>query len=276
MHERMHDRSPRALSKDCGLPRLEVSMLWQHLLGVSRAWLIAHDDEAVSEQVAQVFTLLAARRRDGEPMAYLLGEREFMGHRFAVAPGVLIPRPDTEVLVETGLACIAGLQNPTVIDLGTGSGAIAISIALARPDAHVTATDYSDAALKIARGNAHTLQARVNFVQGDWYQAVPPDARFDLIVSNPPYIAAGDHHLSEGDLRFEPSQALTDGADGLQALAILAAGARQRLKPGGQIWLEHGWDQAEAVRGLLTQAGLRDASSRRDLAGIERISGASL
>jgi release factor glutamine methyltransferase len=269
-------RAPRALSRDSGLPRLEVSMLWQHILGVSRTWLVAHDDEAVSQEAATAFATLAARRRHGEPMAYLLGEREFMGHRFAVAPGVLIPRPDTEVLVETALACIAGLENPSVIDLGTGSGAIAVSIALARSDAAVTATDYSDTALKIAIGNAHTLQARVNFVQGDWYQAVPADARFDLIVSNPPYIASDDHHLDQGDLRFEPSQALTDGGDGLQALAILAAGASGRLKPGGQIWLEHGWDQAEAVRKLLTQAGLRDASSRRDLAGIERISGASL
>lgn len=272
----MHALSPRALSRDCGLPRLEVSMLWQHILNVSRTWLISHDDEAVSEQAATTFLALVARRRHGEPMAYLLGEREFMGHRFAVAPGVLIPRPDTEVLVETGLAFLASLEKPSMIDLGTGSGAIAISVALARPDADVTATDYSNAALKIARGNAHSLQARVDFHQGDWYQAVPADARFDLILSNPPYIAQGDRHLSEGDLRFEPSQALTDGADGLQALAILAAGARARLKPGGQIWLEHGWDQAQAVRNLLTQAGLRDASSRRDLAGIERISGASL
>lgn len=251
-------------------------MLWQHLLGVSRTWLISHDDEAVSEQAAAAFSTLAARRRDGEPMAYLLGEREFMGHRFAVAPGVLIPRPDTEVLVETGLAFLESLEKPRVIDLGTGSGAIAISIALARPDAEVTATDYSEAALKIARANADTLQARVQFVQGDWYQAFPPGARFDLILSNPPYIASDDHHLDQGDLRFEPSQALTDGADGLQALAILAAGARTHLRPGGQIWLEHGWNQAEAVRNLLTQAGLRDVSSRRDLAGIERISGASL
>jgi release factor glutamine methyltransferase len=251
-------------------------MLWQHVLGVSRTWLVAHDDEAVDEVKAERFAALAKRRRDGEPMAYLLGEREFMGHRFTVAPGVLIPRPDTEVLVETGLACIATLEHPTVVDLGTGSGAIAISIALAKPDALVTGTDFSDDALKIARGNAHTLQARVAFHQGDWYGALPPDERFDLILSNPPYIAQDDHHLSEGDLRFEPTTALTDGADGLQALAILAAGARARLKPGGQIWLEHGWEQAEAVRKLLTDAGLRNASSRRDLAGIERISGASL
>jgi release factor glutamine methyltransferase len=251
-------------------------MLWQHVLGVSRTWLISHDDEPVDDDKATAFTTLAARRAAGEPMAYLLGEREFMGHRFAVAPGVLIPRPDTEVLVETALACIASHPHPHVIDLGTGSGAIAISIALARPHATVTATDFSDAALKIARDNAHRLQADVRFRQGDWYHAVPPGERFDLIVSNPPYIAQGDRHLSEGDLRFEPSTALTDGADGLQALAILAAGARERLRPGGQIWLEHGWDQAEAVRRLLTDAGLRDASSRRDLAGIERISGASL
>jgi len=272
----MHARSPRALSLHCGLPRLEISMLWQHVLGVSRTWLIAHDDEPVDEPDAAAFQALATRRRDGEPMAYLLGEREFMGHRFAVAPGVLIPRPDTEVLVETGLACIAAIASPTVVDLGTGSGAIAISVALARPDAQVTATDFSDDALKIAQANAHTLQARVAFRQGDWYQALPADARYDLILSNPPYIAQGDRHLSEGDLRFEPTTALTDGADGLQALAILAAGAPARLKPGGQIWLEHGWDQAAAVRRLLTEAGLRDASSRRDLAGIERISGASL
>jgi len=305
------------LMAQSGLPRLEARMLLAHVLGRPQAWLLAHDTDALAPADAAAFLDLAARRLAGEPMAYLLGEREFMGHLLRVTPEVLIPRPETELLVETGLAHLRGLDagmqagdaaepqeghgpaaasagpdpapvtspDPTpaagpdrwaVADLGTGSGAIAVSLALACPRAAVTATDASAAALAVAAGNAQRLGARVDFRQGDWYGALPPGARYHLIVANPPYIAAGDAHLQEGDLRHEPPAALTDGADGLSALRVLAVGAPARLAPGGAVWLEHGWDQAQAVRALLAAAGLRGVASRRDLAGIERISGGYL
>ncbi|MGH8818604.1 MAG: peptide chain release factor N(5)-glutamine methyltransferase, partial [Achromobacter pestifer] len=212
-------------------------------------------------------------RLAGEPMAYLVGHREFMGHRFRVTPDVLIPRPDTEVLVETALECVAGVAGPAVLDLGTGSGAIAISIALARRDARVMASDVSAAALAVAAGNAWELTASVRFVEGSWYEAVPAGEGFDLIVSNPPYVASDDPHLGQGDVRFEPRGALTDGAGGLEDLGRIVAGAGRHLKPGGSLWMEHGWDQAQAVRDLLAAAGFDAVHSRQDLAGIERISG---
>jgi len=299
------------LMAQSGLPRLEARMLLAYVLGRPQAWLLAHDTDALAPADAAAFLDLAARRLAGEPMAYLLGEREFMGHLLRVTPEVLIPRPETELLVEAGLAHLrslgaailpgdaaqphgagalaaaaggptpdpapaAGPDRWAVADLGTGSGAIAVSLALACPRAAVTATDASAAALAVAAGNAQRLGARVDFRQGDWYGALPPGARYHLIVANPPYIAAGDAHLQEGDLRHEPPAALTDGADGLSALRVLAAGAPGRLAPGGAVWLEHGWDQAQAVRALLAAAGLRGVASRRDLAGIERISGGYL
>lgn len=199
-----------------------------------------------------------------------------MGHVFKVSPAVLIPRPETELLVETGLACVHGLRAPRVLDLGTGSGAIAISIALARPDADVVATDTSSSALAVAQSNAASLGAGIRLGRGSWWTALSDDADdtgFDLIVSNPPYIASRDKHLGQGDLRFEPPGALTDYADGLAALRVIAEGAASRLKSGGALWLEHGYDQAEAVRKLLVGHGFTQVESRRDLAGIERISG---
>ncbi|WP_425570173.1 peptide chain release factor N(5)-glutamine methyltransferase [Pigmentiphaga soli] len=262
-----------------GLETVDARALMAHVLGVNRAWLIAHGDDPLSPEAAARFDELAARRRAGEPVAYLVGEREFMGHRLQVSPDVLIPRPETELLVETALACVAGRAAPALLDLGTGSGAIAISLALARPDARVRATDLSAGALAVARANARRLDADVEFLHGDWLDALnpaQPAAIYDAIVANPPYIADGDRHLAEGDLRFEPRGALTDGADGLQALRAIAAGAGCWLKPGGWLWLEHGWDQAAAVRALLAGAGLSGVESRRDLAGIERISGGYL
>jgi release factor glutamine methyltransferase len=194
-------------------------MLWQHVLQVPRAWLIAHDTDIPAAQQLQAYRALEARRLDGEPMAYILGAREFMGHEFSVTPDVLIPRPETELLVEVALDYLDGLAarpgTPRrVLDLGTGSGAIAVSIALARPDVQVVATDNSERALAVARRNAEALGARVEFFGGSWYDALVDGdgGRFDLIVSNPPYIAAGDTHLAQGDVRFEPMQALTDGA----------------------------------------------------------------
>ncbi|MBQ2647252.1 MAG: peptide chain release factor N(5)-glutamine methyltransferase [Achromobacter sp.] len=263
----------KSLLLDTRLPRLEVRMLLEHVLAKPRAWLLAHDTDPLAPEAAAAYEALAQRRLAGEPMAYLLGQREFMGHMFRVTPDVLIPRPDTEVLVETALECVAGQSAPAVLDLGTGSGAIAISIALARRDARVMASDVSAAALAVAAGNAWELTASVRFVEGSWYDAVPAGEGFDLIVSNPPYVASDDPHLGQGDVRFEPRGALTDGADGLEDLRRIVAGAHRHLKAGGALWMEHGWDQAEAVRGLLAAAGFTDVHSRRDLAGIERISG---
>ncbi len=262
-----------SLLQDVRLPRLEARMLLEHVLKKPRAWLLAHDTDTLEPAVADAYEALATRRLAGEPMAYLVGQREFMGHVFRVTPDVLIPRPDTELLVETALECVADLAAPAILDLGTGSGAIAISIAMARGDARVMASDVSAEALNVAAGNAWNLAASVRFVQGSWYEAVPPGEGFDLIVSNPPYIAQTDKHLSQGDLRFEPRSALTDGADGLQDLATIVSGAASRLKRDGALWVEHGWDQAAAVRDLLTAAGFTEVESRKDLADIERISG---
>jgi len=264
------------------LPRLEARMLLEHVLQRPRAWLLAHDDAPLDAAALAAYVALSARRTDGEPMAYVLGAREFMGHAFRVTPDVLIPRPETEHLVEAALVHITAHiaacpdSHPEVVDLGTGSGAIAVSVALACPHARVTASDASYAALAVARDNAERLGAAITFCQGDWYAALPADQRYDLILANPPYIARHDPHLGEGDVRFEPRAALTDNADGLAALRTLAAGAPARLKPGGVIWLEHGCDQAAGVRALLLDAGLRNVASHRDLAGIERISGGYL
>lgn len=269
----------RDLLRDSTLPRLEIQMLLQQVLGVSRAWLVAHDTDPLAEEAVAALEALTQRRQAGEPMAYILGTREFMGHNFRVSPAVLIPRPDTEVLVETALETLQSMSiaRPRVLDLGTGSGAIAISVALACPQAVVTATDFSLPALQVARENAENLGAAVCFHEGSWYQALPADtAPFDLIVSNPPYIRADDTHLAQGDLRFEPRGALTDDANGLQALVHIIEGAPDWLAPGGALWLEHGWDQAADVRQLLVQKGFRRVESRRDLAGVERISGGYL
>jgi len=259
------------------LPRLETQMFLTHVLGVPRAWLIAHDTDPLGAEAMERFHALCERRLAGEPMAYLLGEREFMGHGFQVVPGVLIPRPETELLVETAIHHVMALGKPgvRVLDLGTGSGAVAVSVALACPGAEVIATDLSVEALDVARGNARRLGARVRFMQGSWYDAVSGEAAVDVIVSNPPYIAANDPHLSQGDLRYEPSTALTDGGDGLGALRAIVSGAPARLNPGGVLWVEHGWDQAVDVRGMLGRAGFSEVASKRDLAGIERISGGS-
>lgn len=268
----------RDLLRTTSLPRLEARMLWQHVLQVPRAWLIAHDTDVPAAQQLQAYRALEARRLGGEPMAYILGTREFMGHAFSVTPDVLIPRPETELLVEIALDYLdrlaARLDAPRrVLDLGTGSGAIAISIALARPDTQVVATDSSEGALAVARQNAHALGARVEFLRGSWYDALKEGGCFDLIVSNPPYIAAGDAHLAQGDVRYEPLQALTDGADGLSDLAAIAQGAGGWLRQGGALYMEHGWDQAAAARNILRQSGFVQISSTADLAGIERVTG---
>lgn len=260
-----------------GLPSLEARMLVSHATGLSRVQLITQDTYPVDEAVRRQLSELASRRLAGEPMAYLLGEREFFGRTFRVTPAVLIPRPDTELLVEQALDRIEERDAPDVLDLGTGSGIIAITIALARRDARVWATDASADALAVAMGNAQALGATdLHAALGDWYAALaeadaPP--AFDLIVSNPPYIASTDEHLGQGDLRFEPAGALTDHDDGLRHLRTIIAGAPARLAADGWLLLEHGYDQGEAVRKLLAEAGFTEVFTAQDLGGHDRCSG---
>lgn len=259
-----------ALARAQGVDRLDAQLLLARRLGRTRSWLLAHDDDEVPSDVEAAFRADLARRAAGEPLAYLVGEREFFGLRFAVGPAVLVPRPDTEVLVEWALERLTGLAQPRILDLGTGSGAIAVSIAHARPDAKVTATDVSLDALAIARANAQTHGATITWREGSWWDAVP-DGCFDLVLSNPPYIAGDDPHLAA--LVHEPQQALTPGGDGLGALRIIARGAAARLVDGGHLLLEHGHDQGAAVRALLQTAGFEAVETRRDLAGHERCTG---
>ncbi|WP_083384168.1 peptide chain release factor N(5)-glutamine methyltransferase [Cupriavidus sp. USMAHM13] len=270
-------REAQALATAAGLPVLEARMLLGHLTGYSRTQLITRDDEALTPARREALAALVARRLAGEPMAYLLGEREFFGRVFRVTPDVLIPRPDTEIAVEAALARLHGRARPHLLDMGTGSGILALTLALERPDAEVWATDVSPAALAVAQDNAARLGAgNVRFLRSDWYAALPEAVRFDLIISNPPYIAAADPHLVQGDLRFEPVDALTDHGDGLGDLRTIAAGAPARLAPGGWLLVEHGYDQGEAARGLLAAAGFAEISTARDLGGNERCSGGRL
>ena len=252
--------------------RLEARVLAAFAWSISPAWLIAHDTDLLNgAQIASFDTLLASRLA-GEPIAYLTGTREFYGRPFRVSPAVLIPRPDTELLVELALARIPPDQAVDILDLGTGSGCIAITLALERPNAHVTAVDRSTEALAVARANADLLDARVEFLTSDWFAALA-ERRFDLIVSNPPYIAAADPHLANGDVRFEPLSALTAGPDGLDDLRQLARTAATHLKTGGTLLLEHGYDQGPACLNLLRAAGFSSLQQAEDLAGHPRVSG---
>ncbi|CAE6773540.1 peptide chain release factor N(5)-glutamine methyltransferase [Paraburkholderia nemoris] len=271
--------TPAALLRASPLPSLEARILLTHVLGWRHTQLITRSDEALDGPVIERYRALEARRVAGEPVAQLVGAREFFGLDFEVTPDVLIPRPETELLVETALAAMENILRPRVLDLGTGTGAIAVAIASIRPDAQVWALDRSAEALAVATRNAKRLLdakrpgGAVGLQQSDWYNSLDAALRFDVIVSNPPYIASGDPHLSEGDLRFEPRGALTDEADGLSAIRKIVAGAPTRLTANGVLWLEHGYDQAEAVRALLTAQGFMQVRSEHDLAGIERISG---
>lgn len=259
-----------ALQRQPLLDPVDQRILVCHALGISRTAMITQSERALTAEEAARVSGLLQRRLEGEPVAYIVGRREFFGLDFETTPAVLIPRPDTELLVELALARLP--PRGKVLDMGTGSGAIAVAIAHSRPEADVTALDVSEEALAVAARNAQRNRARVRFLHSDWFGAVAGE-RFDLIVSNPPYIADGDRHLSEGDLRFEPSGALTDFADGLSALRIIVAGASSRLAAGSWLLMEHGYDQALAVRGLLSAAGYTDVQSWQDLAGIERVSG---
>lgn len=304
------------------LPRAEARRLLASLTGQPLTWFMAHGDDPAAPNIATRFQALAERRRAGEPLAYLLGQQEFYGRPFAVSPAVLIPRADTETLVETALEQLARLRQQqrtvdvpgaeapalvsppaqthtcqgqssadaqaplsetssrpahpplSLLELGTGSGIIAITLALEAPDTEVHAVERSPEALAVAQQNANTLGAhRIHWHTGNWWQALACPRRFDLIVSNPPYIAAGDHHLQQGDLRFEPPQALAAGPDGLDDLRIIIGGAPAHLNPGGWLLLEHGYDQEAPVQALLRDAGFADVFTRRDLAGQPRVSG---
>lgn len=251
--------------------RHEAEILLCHALGRSRAWLFAHADFEPTVAVCENFSRLLSARRGGEPIAYLIGRRGFWTLDLAVTPDVLIPRAETELLVELALARIPPDTDSSVLDLGTGSGAIALAIASERPRAHVVATDVSAAALAVARANAQRLEVgNIEFLHGDWYAALAGQ-RFDIIVSNPPYIADGDAHLRSGDLRFEPAAALASGADGLDAIRILAAGAARHLSAHAWILLEHGWNQAASARALLEANGFCAVESALDIAAHERV-----
>jgi release factor glutamine methyltransferase len=272
-------RTASALLRASPLPALEARVLLAHALGWRRTELITRGDEPLGAEAVAGYRALEARRLAGEPIAQIVGVREFYGLEFEVTPDVLIPRPETELLVETVLGAIAAIPHARVLDLGTGSGAIAVAIASARPDARVWAVDRSPQALAVAARNAAKLLdparpgGRMQWLEGDWYAALDPSLTFDAIVSNPPYIASGDPHLDAGDLRFEPRSALTDEADGLSAIRTIIAGSRRFLASGGQLWLEHGYDQARDVRALLVEDGFCEVRSLSDLAGIERATG---
>jgi release factor glutamine methyltransferase len=254
-----------------GLIPFEAKILLGHVLHRDRAWLAAHGDEPMTAREAKAFDVLARRRRDGEPVAYLTGRREFYGLDLEVTPDVLIPRPETELLVELALVRIDANEHAEVLDLGSGSGAIALAIASERPHSAVLGVDVSVMAVELARRNASRLNlGNVTFIASDWFSAVP-QKRYNAIVANPPYVAAGDTHLSEGDLRFEPPAALGAGADGLTAIRAIIAGAAAYLSPRAWLLIEHGYDQADAVQAMLRDAQFSDVQSRRDLAGIPRI-----
>lgn len=263
------------------LPASEARLLLGYVLDRPAAWLIAHDDDMLEEADLLRFASLVARRKGGEPVAYLVGHREFYGREFAVSPAVLIPRPETEMLVDLALAQEVGVGATakctatgatSILDLGTGSGCIAVTLALEIRQAEVTAVDTSAAALSVARENAERLGATLRLQRSNWFDQLAGET-FDLIVANPPYIATTDPHLAAGDLRHEPEPALAGGADGLDAIRQIVAGAPRHLRPRGRLWLEHGYDQAAAVHELLAAAGFDDIQQHRDVAGIVRVSG---
>lgn len=246
--------------------------LLAHVLGRSASWLYAHADARVDAPAAAAYRALLARRQAGEPVAYLLGRQGFWSLDLEVGPATLIPRPETERLVELALARLPADAPLSVADLGTGSGAIALALARERPQARIVATDASAEALAVAQRNAERLGlGRVAFRLGHWLEPLGEE-RFDLIASNPPYIERDDPHLAQGDLRFEPPAALASGADGLDAIRAIVGGAGRHLQPGGWLLLEHGWRQGAAVRALLDAAGFTEVASERDLEGRERVS----
>ena len=255
-----------------GLDVVDARALLRHVIDCDEAWLISHPDRQLSAKEQEAYATLRARRAAGEPVAYLTGEREFYSLAFNVTPAVLIPRPETELLVEAALEHLPVDSPLRVLDLATGSGCVAVAIARQGPRAMVTATDISRDALAVARGNAARHGASIEFLESDWFAALA-GRRFDLIVANPPYIAAGDAHLAAGDLRFEPRAALVAGPLGLECIEVIVEEAPPHLAPGGWLLFEHGYDQGPCSRALLAAAGYDDIVTRRDLAGSERVSG---
>ena len=254
-----------------GLDRMDAELLLAHCLGRSRAWLYAPADQAVDEQQADAYAGLVKRRMRGEPVAYICGQSGFWSLDLRVTADTLIPRPETELLVALALSRLQPGQPADILDLGTGSGAIALAIASERPACAVVAVDASSAALAVAADNARRLKlGNVVFEHGDWYAGLG-DRRFDVIVSNPPYIADNDAHLGRGDLRFEPRTALASGPDGLNDIRRIVAGAHRHLRPGAWLLIEHGWDQGEAVRGLFAEQGFTEIIIERDLEQRDRV-----
>jgi len=256
--------------------RADAEALLLHVLGQSRSWLFAHADDALDTDVRTAFEALVARRAAGEPVAYLTGRRGFWTLELEVTPATLIPRPETELLVELALERLPRDMACRVADLGTGSGAIALALASERSQAQVVATDASVDALAVARRNTQRLGIRnVRFVQGDWLAPLVGE-RFVLVVSNPPYIEAADPHLAQGDLRYEPAAALASGADGLDAIRRIVADACAHLEPGGWLLFEHGWNQGDAARALLREAGYVQVFTAQDLEARDRVSGGAM
>ncbi|QWE02661.1 peptide chain release factor N(5)-glutamine methyltransferase [Polynucleobacter sp. JS-JIR-II-b4] len=272
------DLSLRSLLSDSVLATAEAKILMAYILEkhyqLPRSALLSRDDLELSVKALEEWKILESKRIQGEPIAYLIGKRGFHNIELYVAPGVLIPRPETELLVEIGLREIKRLNAPTkILDLGTGSGAIALAIAHKALNAQLTATDQSLEALEIAKINAKLLNVEscVQFFQGSWYEAIEDTAAFDVILSNPPYITSQDAHLSQGDLRFEPISALTDHGNGLTCLKNIISGAKNHLNPNGLLAVEHGFDQSEAVVALMKQAGFQDVQTHLDLGGHYRV-----
>jgi release factor glutamine methyltransferase len=257
--------------------RLERRLLLEAALGKSHAWLLSHPEHRLEPRESATFMRWMERRARGEPIAYLLGRREFFGLELTVTPAVLIPRPETEGLVEWALELVDPERVPTLLDLGTGSGAIALALHAQHPELAITAVDASAAALAVARDNAMRLQPRlggrpITFLESDWFDALTTQ-RFDLILANPPYVAQDDPHLARGDLRFEPQSALASGPQGMDDLVRIIAGSPDHLSPGGFLLLEHGYDQGPACEALLAAAGFANISTRPDLAGLPRLTG---
>jgi release factor glutamine methyltransferase len=255
--------------------RLEAEVLLSHVLGRERAWLYAHGTRPVDRSDQIAFDQLIQRRRAGEPVAYIVGYREFYGRQFDVSPAVLIPRPETELLVDLALDLLK-TPSPRVVDVGTGSGCIGLTLAAERPDWEVTVLDQSNEALEVCTSNARKLGLdRVNIIQSDLLASVRTQ-QFDCIVSNPPYVAEDDPHLQRGDLRFEPQLALTSGRDGLKLIRRLISQAARQLTPGGLLLIEHGYDQAAAIRHIVAECGFTGATTHPDLANIDRVTLARL
>lgn len=272
MHALLADAHTR-LAASSDEPRLDSEVLLACVLGRNRSWLFAHPEYRPGAECNQQFRTLVGLRAQGHPVSYLTGHRDFWSMTLTVTPDTLIPRPETEHLVELALET-ASAMTKSVLDLGTGSGALALALASERPQWRLVATDRSAKALAVARKNAARLGLKnLEFLESDWFSAIPGGRVFEVIVSNPPYIPGDDPHMAHGDLRFEPREALVSGTDGLRDIAVIIRDARKHLSPGGWLWLEHGHDQQQAVVDLLREAGYSNVRAHRDIAGQPRNSG---